>query len=123
MCCLLIVADVLLTTPSASAQDDVVAFAVVSAPPKDKSRVPATIAIDGTVTDTKLLASDQILLNLIWKQLEVCHALKLEGQKSPEGFRVHTVRAIDGAMLPMVLQGVAGDCLLKKALEVAPLVD
>jgi hypothetical protein len=26
-------------------------------------------------------------------------------------------------MLPMVLQGFAGDCLLKKALELAPLVD
>ncbi len=67
-----------------------------------------------------LLASDQILSNLAWKQLEFCHALKLEGYKTPEGFRVQTVRAIDGAMLPMVLQGFEGDCLLKKALEVAP---
>ncbi len=99
------------------------AFAVVSELPKNKMRVPAKIAIEGSVTDTVLLASDQILSNLIWKQLEICHALKLEGQKSPEGFRVVSVRAIDGAMLPMVLQGVAGDCLLRKALELAPLVD
>lgn len=107
----------------AMAQDDVVAFAVVSEPPKDKSRVSAKVAIDGAVSDLKLLASDQILSNPIWKTLEVCHAMKLEGQKTPEGFRVSSVRVIDGAMLPMVLQGFAGDCLLKKALDVAPLVD
>ncbi|MGC4095778.1 MAG: hypothetical protein QM706_01565 [Nitrospira sp.] len=105
------------------AEEDVVAFAVVSELPKDKARVPARVAVDGSVTDMKLLASDHVLSNLVWKNLEICHALKLEGQKSSEGFRIHTVRAIDGAMLPMVLQGFAGDCLLKKALEVAPFVD
>jgi hypothetical protein len=105
------------------ADEDIVAFAVVSEPPKDKTRVSAKVAIDGTVTDLRLLASDQILSNLIWKQLEICHAMKLEGQKSHDGFRVASVRMIDGSMLPMVLQGFAGDCLLKKALEVAPLVD
>jgi len=109
--------------PSAVAEEDIVAFAVVSEPPKDKSRVPAKVAIDAVVTDLKLLASDQILSNPIWKKLEICHAMKLEGQKTQEGFRVTSVRIIDGAMLPMVLQGFAGDCLLKKALEVAPLVD
>ena len=108
---------------SSMADNDTMAFAVVTNPPKNKMRVPATIAIEGSVTDTVLLASDQVLSNLIWKQLEICHALKLEGQKSSEGFRVESVRAIDGSMLPMVLQGIEGDCLLKKALEVAPLVD
>lgn len=104
-------------------EEDVIAFAVVSEQPKDRSRVQAKVAIDGVVTDLKLLASDQILSNLIWKKLEICHAMKLEGQKSADGFRVSSVRVIDGAMLPMVLQGFAGDCLLKKALEMAPLVD
>ena len=108
---------------SSMVDSDTMAFAVVTELPKNKMRVPAKIAIEGSVTDTVLLASDQILANLIWKQLEICHALKLEGQKSSEGFRVVSVRAIDGAMLPMVLQGIEGDCLLKKALEVAPLVD
>ena len=117
-----VMAGIVKTGP-AGAEEDVVAFAVVSELPKDKARVPAKVALDGSVTDMKLLASDQILANLVWKKLEICHALKLEGQKSSEGFRIHTVRAIDGAMLPMVLQGFAGDCLLKKALEVAPLVD
>ena len=110
-------------TSSSVAEEDVVAFAVVSELPKDKTRIPAKIAIDGSVSDMALLASEQILSNLVWKNLEVCHSLKLEGQKSSEGFRIHSVRAIDGAMLPMVLQGFAGDCLLKKALEIAPFVD
>lgn len=109
--------------PFALADDEILAFAVVSEPPKDMSRISAKVAIEGTVTDLKLLASDQILANLIWKKLEICHAMKLEGQKVPEGFRVISVRVIDSAMLPMTLQGFAGDCLLRKALELAPLVD
>ena len=123
MCGLAIVIVSVATISSAVTEEDVIAFAVVSELPKDKTRIPAKVAIAGTVIDMKLLASDQILLNLVWKKLEVCHALKLEGQKSSEGLRVHSVRAIDGAMLPMALQGFAGDCLLKKALEVAPFVD
>ncbi len=105
------------------AEEDVVAFAVVSEVPKDKTRVLAKVAIDGVVSDQKLLANDTILANLIWRKLELCHAMKMEGQKVAEGFRITSVRVIDGAMLPMVLQGYAGDCLLKKALEVAPFVD
>jgi hypothetical protein len=123
MCCLMALSVAAVGPESILAQEDIVVFAVVSELPKDKARVPAKVAIDGTVTDLKLLASDQMLSNLIWKKLEICHAMKLEGQKVSEGFRVTSVRAIDGAMLPMVLQGFAGDCLLKKALEVAPLVD
>ncbi len=105
------------------AQEDPPAYAVVSEVPKDRTKVSAKIAIDGVVSDTKLLASEDIVGNLIWKKLEICHAMRLEGQRSGEGFRVATVRAVDASMLPMALQGFAGDCLLKKALEVAPLVD
>ncbi len=121
--CLL--ASILLATgPSHSlAEEDVVAFAVVSEQPKDRTRIAAKVAIDGTVSDVKLLASDHILSNLIWKKLEICHAMKLEGHKVQEGFRVLSVRVIEGAMLPMVLQGYAGDCLLKKALDIAPFAD
>lgn len=103
--------------------DEVMAFAVVSENPKDTARVSAKIVIDGSVADMRLVASEQILANLIWKKLEICHALKLEGHKSTDGFHVLSVRAIDAAMLPMVLQGFAGDCLLRKALDVAPFVD
>jgi hypothetical protein len=123
LCSVLIVLVSLAHTVSAGIDEEVVAFAVVSELPKDKTRVPAKVAIEGSVTDMKLLAADHILSNLAWKQLEICHALKLEGQKSSEGFRIHSLHIIDGAMLPMVLQGYAGDCLLKKALEVAPFVD
>jgi len=121
--CLLILTVEFLGPSLVTADDGVVAFAVVSEDPKDTARVPAKIAIDGTVSQMRLLASEQILSNLIWKKLEICHALKLEGHKSQDGFHVLSVRAIDAAMLPMVLQGFAGDCLLRKALEIAPFVD
>jgi hypothetical protein len=120
--CLLVLVTTIIERSSAWA-NDVTAFAVVSAIPTNKARVSAKIAVDGSVTDLSLLASEQILSNLIWNKLEICHALKLEGQKAPEGFHVLSVRAIDAAMLPMVLQGFAGDCLLRKALELAPYVD
>lgn len=103
--------------------DDAVAFAVVSENPQDRARVSAKVAIGDSVADLRLLAAEPILSNLIWKKLEICHALKLEGRRAPEGFQVLSVRAIDAAMLPMVLQGFAGDCLLRKALEIAPFVD
>ena len=119
---LLLVSSVVHTS-SVLAEETVIAFAVVTELSKDMGRVPAKVAIEGSVTDMPLVASKEILSNLVWKKLEICHALKLEGQKTSEGFRVHTVRAIDGAMLPMVLQGFEGDCLLKKALEVVPFVD
>ena len=123
MCGFFIVMAGIVKASSAVAEEDVVAFAVVSEIPKDKTRIPAKVAIDGSVSDMMLLASEQILSNLVWKTLEICHSLKLAGQTSSGGFRIHSVRAIDGAMLPMALQGVAGDYLLKKALEVAPFVD
>ena len=122
LACLLVGLECL-GTESVKADEDQLAYAVVSEAPKDKAKVPAKVAIDGTVSDMKLLASEIILTNPVWKKLEVCHALKLEGQRAGDGFRVSSVRAIDASLLPMVLQGFAGDCLLKKALEVAPLVD
>lgn len=105
------------------AEEDQLAYAVVSEVPKDKSRVPAKIAIGGTVSDTRLLAGESIVGNPMWRKLELCHAMRLEGQRTGDGFRVNSVRMIDAALLPMALQGFAGDCLLKKALEVAPLTD
>ncbi|HTH53692.1 MAG TPA: hypothetical protein VL495_07055 [Edaphobacter sp.] len=105
------------------AEEELLIFAVVSEVPKDKSRVAVKASVNDVATDTKLLASDAILNNLIWKKLEICHAMRVEGTKAPEGYRVVTVRIIDASMLPMSLQSFAGDCLIKKAIEVAPLVD
>ena len=103
--------------------DELLIFAVVSEVPKDKSRVAVKASVNDVVTDTKLLASDAVLNNLIWKKLEICHAMRVEGTKTSDGYRVLTVRIIDASMLPMSLQSFAGDCLIKKAIEVAPLVD
>jgi hypothetical protein len=105
------------------AEDELLIFAVVSEVPKDKARVAVKASVNDVATDTKLLASDAILNNLIWKKLEICHAMRVEGTKAPDGYRVVTVRMIDASMLPMSLQSFAGDCLIKKAIEVAPLLD
>ena len=116
---------VFLMVPSVTvhAEDELLIFAVVSEAPKDKSRVAVKASVNDVATDTKLIASDAILNNLIWKKLEICHAMRVEGTKAPDGYRVVTVRIIDASMLPMSLQSFAGDCLIKKAIEVAPLVD
>lgn len=105
------------------AEDELLIFAVVSEVPKDKSRVAVKASVNDVATDTKLIASDAILNNLIWQKLEICHAMRVEGTKAPGGYRVVTVRIIDASMLPMSLQSFAGDCLIKKAIEVAPLLD
>jgi len=105
------------------ADGEILAFAVVSDVPKDKARVSAKVLLNDVVSDMKLLAAETILNNLIWKKLEICHAMKLEGYKAAEGFQVVTVHVIDASMLPMSLQSFAGDCLIKKAVEIAPLVD
>lgn len=111
------------TVAFVQAEGELLAFAVVREVPRDKARVSAKVSLNDAVSDMKLLASDTILNNLIWKKLEICHAMKLEGYKVAEGFQVVTVHVIDASMLPMSLQSFAGDCLIKKAIEIAPLVD
>ncbi len=113
----------LLAASSLWADEEAVLFAVVSEMPKDKLRVAAKGFLDGAVTDLKLLPSETIAGNPVWRKLEICHALKAEGTRTPEGFKLSTVRVLDASMLPMPLQGIAGDCLLKKALEIAPMAD
>jgi hypothetical protein len=102
---------------------EVTVFAVISDLPKDKMRVAAKALLDGSVSDMKLIPADSILSNPVWRTLEVCHALKLEGVRLGEGFKVNEARVLDASMLPMALQGYAGDCLIKKAVEIAPLAD
>ena len=111
------------TASSVQADGEILGFAVVSEAPKDKARVSAKVSVNDAVSDMKLLASETILNNLIWKKLEICHAMRLEGYKVAEGFQIITVHVIDAGMLPMSLQSFAGDCLIKKAVEIAPLVD
>jgi hypothetical protein len=111
------------TASLARADGEVLLFAVVKEVPKDKARISARVSMSDAVSDLKLLASETILNNLIWKKLEICHAMKIQGYKVAEGFQVVTVHVIDASMLPMSLQSFAGDCLIKKAIEIAPLVD
>jgi hypothetical protein len=111
------------TASSVQADGEILGFAVVSEAPKDNARVSAKVSVNDAISDMKLLASETILNNLIWKKLEICHAMRVEGYKVAEGFQIVTVHVIDAGMLPMSLQSFAGDCLIKKAIEIAPLVD
>ncbi len=104
-------------------QDPEILFAVVTKVSKDRQQVTAQVSSGGVVTEATLIASEAVLNNLIWKKLEVCHALKAEAWKNAEGYRVVSIRVLDAGMLPMALQGLAGDCMIKKALEFAPQVD
>ena len=104
-------------------EDPLVIFAVVTKVPKDKKQVTAHLSVGGDVREGTLIASEDILGNPIWRKLEICHSLKVEAWKSQEGYRVVSVKVLDAGMLPMSLQGVAGDCLVKKAVEIAPLAD
>ena len=114
----------LLVTSLVLAQEDPLAvFAVVTKVPKDKKQVTAQLSVAGAVSEGTLLAGEDIINNPIWKKLEICHSLKVEAWKTPEGYRVVSVKVLDAGMLPMPLQGVAGDCLVRKAVEVAPLAD
>jgi hypothetical protein len=104
-------------------EDPLVVFAVVTKVSKDKKQVTAQVSSGGPATEASLIPTDPILDNLIWKKLEICHSLRLEAWKNQEGYRIVSVRVLDAGMLPMALQSIAGDCLIKKALEFAPLVD
>jgi hypothetical protein len=111
------------TASLVQADSEILGFAVVSETPTDRARVSAKVSVNDAVSDMKLLASETILSNLIWKKLEICHAMRVEGYKIADGFQVITVHVIDAGMLPMSLQSFAGDCLIRKAVEIAPLVD
>ncbi len=121
---LIILCVILLGAGSALAQGDTATiFAVVTKVPRDRGKVPAHILAGGQVTDSMLIATDEILSNPIWRTLEFCHSIKAEAWKTSEGYRLASVRVLDPGMLPMELQGIAGDCLIRKALEIAPLAD
>lgn len=104
-------------------EDPLVLFAVVTKVSKDKTQVMAQVSNGGPATEAPLIPTESILDNLVWKKLEVCHSLRVEAWKNQESYRIVSVKALDAGMLPMALQSIAGDCLIKKALEFAPLVD
>lgn len=104
-------------------EDPLVLFAVVTKVSKDKKQVVAQVSNGGPAIEASLIPTESILDNLVWKKLEVCHSLRVEAWKNQEGYRIVSVKVLDAGMLPMALQSIAGDCLIKKALEFAPLVD
>src|SRR2546427_13276565 len=106
-----------------SQQDPLVLSAVVTKTPKARKQVTAQLSTGGAATEATLIATEPILDNLIWKKLEICHSLKGEAWMTPEGYRLVSVKILDAGMLPMTLQGIAGEGLLKKEFEFAPLVD
>ena len=95
-----------------------IAHAALESVPLD--RVLFVLARRSPLKERGPVASEAVLDNLIWKKLEICHALKAEAWKNAEGYRLVSIRALDAGMLPMALQGIAGDCMIKKALEIAP---
>lgn len=101
----------------------VMIFAVVTKISDDRRHITAQVSTGDTAEETVLVVSDEVLRNPIWRTLEVCHALRGKATKQPEGYHLLSVRVLGAGMLPMTLQGVAGDCLLKKALEYAPLIE
>lgn len=110
-------------SPALPQQDPIILFAVVTKAPKDRSRITAQVSDGGPSAEMVLTPSEAVAENLVWKKLEVCHSLRLEGWKNQEGYRIVAVKVLDAGMLPMALQSIAGDCLIRKALEYAPLAD
>ncbi len=117
------VAMLLVAPPLGFTADPDLIFAVVLKISKDKKQVTAQVSAGSTTSESLLIPSEGVLDNLIWRKLEICHAVRAEAFKVPEGYRLVSIKALDAGMLPMTLQGIAGDCLIKKALEYAPLVD
>ncbi len=107
----------------AEQQGTMLIFAVVTDLPEGKQHVRATVFVRDTVSDATLVANEEILRNVMWQKLELCHSLKAQAEETAEGYRIVSFRMLSPSMLPMPLQGVSGDCFLRKALEYAPLLE
>ncbi len=122
-----VLAMVVLLSPVASllkaAESPELIFAVVTQEPKDKSHIAAQILVKDQVAEGLLLPTEETLRNPMWKKLELCQGVKAEAIATPTGYQILNFRIVGGRMLPMPLQGVVGDCFLRKALEFAPLVE
>ncbi len=53
----------------------------------------------------------------------MCHSIKAEVRQEGADYQVLSFKMLSAFMLPMALQGIEGDCLLKKAMQYAPLID
>lgn len=110
--------------PAASAQKEtLLIFAVVTEVPTDRSRVRARVLAGETVKEAALLADERLQGHVMWRKMEMCHSIRAEVSQEGDDYRVRSFKMVGAFMLPMALQGVAGDCLLKKAMQYAPLID
>jgi len=109
--------------PAWPQSDPPLIFAVVTKVPKDLGKVAARVFAGGQVMDSVLIVPDHIVRNPVWRTLEICHSVRAEAWKTPDGYKIESARVIDSSMLPFELQGVAGDCLIRKAIDVAPMAD
>lgn len=110
--------------PAATAQQDsLLIFAVITEVPTDKSRVTARVLAGETVEEAVLLADERLQGHVMWRKLEMCHSIKAEVRREGADYRVVSFKMLSAFMLPMALQGIEGDCLLKKAMQYAPLID
>jgi hypothetical protein len=112
-----------LAVPGRAQEESELIFAVVTNIPKDRRHVTAHVLTGGQAQTVTLTPSEAISDHPIWKKLEICHSLRLMGVKTGDGYLVKSLKHLDAGMLPMALQGIAGDCLTKKALEYAPSID
>lgn len=98
-------------------------FAVITEVPEDKSRVAAQVLAGESVGEAELLADEGIQGHVMWRKLEMCQSIRAEVRREGNDYRVLSFKMVGAFMLPMALQGIAGDCLLKKAMQYAPLLE
>lgn len=104
-------------------KDSLLIFAVVTEVPSDKSRVTVQVLVGDTVEQGVLLADERLQNHVMWRKLEMCHSIKAKVRREGADYRVQSFKMLSAFMLPMALQGIEGDCLLKKAMQYAPLID
>ncbi len=110
-------------SPVSAQQDSFLIFAVITEEPTDKSRVTAQVLAGETVQEARLLANERLQGHVMWRKLEMCHSIRAEVRREGADYQVLSFKMLSAFMLPMALQGIEGDCLLKKAMQYAPLID
>ena len=110
----------MITTPLQAQNSPELIFAVITEEPKDKGRVQAQVLANGKVNDGILMPKGTTQHNPMWKKLEMCQGVKAQAMKTSSGYEILEFRILGASMLPMPLQGVAGDCFLKKAFNFSP---
>ena len=123
--CVLVLSLGLATIPATGLSEDgpILILAVLSEAPTDPDKLRAQVLVKGRLFESVLFPTESVNRNPMWSKLEMCQGMKANGRPVTDGYRIIDFRVLGASMLPMALQGVAGDCFMKKALEYAPLVE